>query len=189
MKALEDKFNQQMKKPKEQRSGKISAGIPADAVVKTISVSLRKVEYEFWGQRFSFNTIGMFLLAFTVGIVGGTYGIGGGAIIAPFCVAVFRPADLYGRGCGAHGHIYYLHRRSFLLQYDTGRYGAADRAGLAPGSAVWFRGLLWNVHGRPASKIRSSKIHKAHAGYFRHLRCGSLHLAILAVKTAVPRCT
>ena len=78
MKALEDKFNQQMKKLKEQRSGKISAGIPADAVVKTISVSLRKVEYEFWGQRYCFNTIGMFLLAFVVGIIGGTYGIGGG---------------------------------------------------------------------------------------------------------------
>jgi uncharacterized protein len=28
-------------------------------------------------------------LAFIVGIIGGTYGIGGGAIIAPFCVAVF----------------------------------------------------------------------------------------------------
>ena len=90
MKALEDKFNQQMQKHKEQRIGKISAGIPADAVVKTISVSLRKVEYEFWGQRFSFNTIGMLLLAFIVGIIGGTYGIGGGAIIAPFCVAVFH---------------------------------------------------------------------------------------------------
>jgi uncharacterized membrane protein YfcA len=90
MKALEDKFNQHMKKLKEQRSGKISAGIPADAVVKTISVSLRKVEYEFWGQRYSFNTIGMFLLAFIVGIIGGTYGIGGGAIITPFCVAVFN---------------------------------------------------------------------------------------------------
>jgi len=32
----------------------------------------------------------MFLLAFAVGIIGGTYGIGGGAIIAPFCVAVFH---------------------------------------------------------------------------------------------------
>src|SRR5208337_2626031 len=90
MKAVDDKFNQQMKKFKEQQSCKICAGIPADAVVKTISVSFRKVEYEFWGQRFSFNTIGMFLLTFTVGIIGGTYGIGGGAIIAPFCVAVFQ---------------------------------------------------------------------------------------------------
>src|SRR5208337_492786 len=90
MKALEDKFNQQMKKLKEQRRGKISAGIPADAVIKTISVSFRKVEYEFWGQRFCFNTMSMFLLAFIVGIIGGTYGIGGGAIITPFCVAVFN---------------------------------------------------------------------------------------------------
>jgi uncharacterized membrane protein YfcA len=29
-------------------------------------------------------------LAFVVGIIGGTYGIGGGAIIAPFCIAVFE---------------------------------------------------------------------------------------------------
>ncbi len=32
----------------------------------------------------------MFLLSFFVGIIGGIYGIGGGAIIAPFCVTVFR---------------------------------------------------------------------------------------------------
>jgi uncharacterized membrane protein YfcA len=29
-------------------------------------------------------------LAFVVGIIGGTYGIGGGAIIAPFCIAIFH---------------------------------------------------------------------------------------------------
>ena len=89
MKDMEDKFDQQAKKLKEERSGKISAGIPADAVLKTISVSLRKVEYEFWGQRFSFNLMWMGILAVIVGIIGGAYGIGGGAIIAPFCVAVF----------------------------------------------------------------------------------------------------
>ena len=31
----------------------------------------------------------MLMLAFAVGIIGGTYGIGGGAIIAPFCIAIF----------------------------------------------------------------------------------------------------
>ena len=89
MKALEDKFDRQVKKLKEERSGKISAGIPADAALKTISVSLRRVEYEFWGQHFSFNLAGMGMLAFIAGIIGGAYGIGGGAIIAPVCVAVF----------------------------------------------------------------------------------------------------
>jgi len=89
-KALEEKFKARTAKIKIERSSKMAAGIPADAVVKTISVSLKKVEYEFWGERFSFNTIGMFSLAFIVGIIGGAYGIGGGAIIAPFCVAFFH---------------------------------------------------------------------------------------------------
>ena len=89
-KALEDKFKSRTAKIKKEQSSKMAAGIPADAVVKTISISLKKVEYEFWGERFSFNTIGMFALAFVVGIIGGAYGIGGGAIIAPFCVAFFH---------------------------------------------------------------------------------------------------
>ena len=90
MKALETKFNDHVKKMKADLNAKVSAGLPADAVVRTISFSLSRVEYEFWGQRFSYNTIGMLALAFVVGIIGGTYGIGGGAIIAPFCVAVFN---------------------------------------------------------------------------------------------------
>jgi uncharacterized membrane protein YfcA len=90
MKALEEKFNQHAKNLKEDQSKRVSAGLPPEAVVKTISWSLARVEYEFWGQRFSFSTPGMFLLASIVGIIGGTYGIGGGAIIAPFCVAVFH---------------------------------------------------------------------------------------------------
>ncbi len=90
MKALEDKFNQHAKGLKDSRKRRLSSGLPREAVIKTISFSLSKVEYEFWGQRFSFHTIGMLSLAFVVGIIGGTYGIGGGAIIAPFCVAVFN---------------------------------------------------------------------------------------------------
>ena len=89
MKILEDKFNEHVKGIKGNQKIRVSAGLPLEAVVRTISFSLRRVEYEFWSQRFSFNTAGMFLLALVVGIIGGTYGIGGGAIIAPFCVAVF----------------------------------------------------------------------------------------------------
>ncbi len=90
MKALEEKFNEHAKRFHKERAARISAGLPPEAVVRTVSFSLAKVEYEFWGQRFSFSTVGMFVLAFVVGIIGGTYGIGGGAIIAPFCVAVFQ---------------------------------------------------------------------------------------------------
>ncbi|TAN44231.1 MAG: sulfite exporter TauE/SafE family protein [Nitrospirae bacterium] len=88
--SLEEKFITQTEKTRTGQNTTLVSGIPADAVVRTISVSLKKVEYEFWGERFSFSTIGMFSLAAVVGIIGGVYGIGGGAIIAPFCVAVFR---------------------------------------------------------------------------------------------------
>lgn len=88
--ALEEKFKARTAEIRKAQSAKMAAGIPAEAVVKTISVSLKNVEYEFWGERFKFNTMGMFSLAFIVGIIGGAYGIGGGAIIAPFCVAFFH---------------------------------------------------------------------------------------------------
>ena len=90
MKALDDKFKERAKQIKEQRSSKIAAGLPPEAVVKTISASLKKIEFEFWGERFSFPTMPLFIVAFIVGIIGGTYGIGGGAILAPFYVAIFH---------------------------------------------------------------------------------------------------
>jgi uncharacterized membrane protein YfcA len=90
MRALEERFDEHTKRLKDKRAARIAEGLPAEAVIKTVSFSLARVEYDFWGQRFSFSTPGMFILAFIVGIIGGTYGIGGGAIIAPFCVTVFR---------------------------------------------------------------------------------------------------
>ncbi len=89
-KTLEEKFRLRAEEIKKHQTSRIAAGIPAEAVIKTISISLRKIEYEFWGEIFSFNTISMFGLACVVGIIGGAYGIGGGSIIAPFCVAVFH---------------------------------------------------------------------------------------------------
>lgn len=89
-KSLEERFKAKADEIKKSQSARLAAGIPADAVIKTISINLKKIEYEFWGERFSVSTVGMFSLAVVVGIIGGAYGIGGGSIIAPFCVAVFR---------------------------------------------------------------------------------------------------
>jgi uncharacterized protein len=82
--ALDHKFKAQAG----QAAG-FSAGLSADATIRIRHFSLDRVEYDFWGETFSFSTMGMFVLAFVVGIIGGTYGIGGGSIIAPFCVAIF----------------------------------------------------------------------------------------------------
>jgi uncharacterized membrane protein YfcA len=51
--------------------------------------NLGHIVYEFYGQEFDINTPGVMALCFIVGIIGGVYGIGGGAIIAPFFVSFF----------------------------------------------------------------------------------------------------
>jgi len=57
--------------------------------VSPLEFSVRKIGYEFEGEQYYASATGLFALSFVVGIVGGTYGIGGGAIIAPFLVVVF----------------------------------------------------------------------------------------------------
>ena len=68
----------------------LAAGENQNPAVRTVRFSLTDCVYEFYGERFSFNTTTVSGLAFAVGIVGGIYGVGGGAIIAPFLVAFFR---------------------------------------------------------------------------------------------------
>jgi len=51
--------------------------------------SLTRISYDFYGQNFKINTIGIMALSAIVGIIGGVYGIGGGAIIAPFFMSIF----------------------------------------------------------------------------------------------------
>jgi uncharacterized protein len=64
------------------------AGKPFQVFNQTFN--LKRVGYDFEGHKYHVPTWGLLLLSFLVGIVGGAYGIGGGAIIAPFLVAVFR---------------------------------------------------------------------------------------------------
>ena len=55
------------------------------------AVTVRKfnptcISYDFYGQNFTINTFAVTALSFIVGIIGGVYGIGGGAIVAPFFI-------------------------------------------------------------------------------------------------------
>ena len=59
------------------------------ATVGITQCSLRRIGYTFQGETFEVSTTGIFILCFIVGIVGGIYGIGGGAIVAPFLVTFF----------------------------------------------------------------------------------------------------
>jgi uncharacterized membrane protein YfcA len=58
--------------------------------VENVLLTLKKTRFDFSNVTHSFATGGLLSLAFTVGIVGGVYGIGGGSIIAPFLITVFK---------------------------------------------------------------------------------------------------
>jgi len=89
MKAMEARFNERVAALKQASQSRVAAGLPPEAVVRTLKFTPTRIAYEFYGETFEFSTWGIFALSFIVGIVGGTYGIGGGAIVAPFFVAVF----------------------------------------------------------------------------------------------------
>ncbi len=59
------------------------------SVVKVAHFNMRRLGYTFYGESYDVSFWGIAGLSFIVGIVGGIYGIGGGAIIAPFFVTVF----------------------------------------------------------------------------------------------------
>jgi uncharacterized membrane protein YfcA len=81
----EERF-QRMVSEHRRRGDAESSDLPAVVVRR---FSLTRIEFEFYGETFGFSTPGISALAFIVGIVGGIYGIGGGAIMAPFFIAVF----------------------------------------------------------------------------------------------------
>ncbi len=139
-KELEERFKARADSIRKQQALKIAAGIPSEAVVKTIAVSFKRIDYEFWGERFSFSTVGMLLLAITVGIIGGAYGIGGGAIIAPFCVAVF------------HLPVYSIAGATLMGTFITSVAGALffsfiPSSGGASAMPDWPLGILFGIGG------------------------------------------
>jgi len=81
--SAEDQFQQLVKSFSKKNS--------SDKLPKVITkeFNLRRVSYDFYGQNFCINTIGIMAISFIVGIIGGIYGIGGGAIIAPFLISYF----------------------------------------------------------------------------------------------------
>jgi len=137
---LDRKFSERTKQIRAQQQTQAAAGLPPEAVVKTITFNLRTIEYEFWGERFRFSVPAMFLLAFAVGIIGGTYGIGGGAIIAPFCVAVF------------HLPVYTVAGAALLGTFLTSIvgvffYSVLPASSAAPTSPDWALGFLFGAGG------------------------------------------
>jgi len=59
-------------------------------IIESTKCNFKKLSYKFAGKDHTLPSMFILLISFLVGIVGGIYGVGGGAFIAPVLVAVFR---------------------------------------------------------------------------------------------------
>jgi uncharacterized membrane protein YfcA len=106
----------------------------AQGVVKTIKISPRRVEYEFLNHTYRFRPWAVLLLGVIVGLIGGIYGIGGGAIIAPFIIAMFGLP------------VYTIAGATMLSTFVTSLAGVASFEYLAV-RPDWALGALFGVGG------------------------------------------
>jgi len=65
-----------------------SHGTGGAFTVQVIRSTISRVEFKYDYETYSFSPPLIYLICFLVGIAGGIYGIGGGAIVAPFFVAI-----------------------------------------------------------------------------------------------------
>jgi len=73
-----------------QPAGVASATQAQDWSAETISFTWRTLDFRFRGEVYRCSTPSIAAFSFLVGMVGGAYGIGGGAIVAPVFVTLYR---------------------------------------------------------------------------------------------------
>jgi hypothetical protein len=86
----EKRFQDMVRRHREKTTQKGSSGKIALPAVKVTHFNLKRLGYTFYDESFDVPFWGIFILSFIVGIIGGIYGIGGGAIIAPFFVTFYK---------------------------------------------------------------------------------------------------
>jgi len=85
----EKRFQETVRRHRLKTGGRDNPDRENPPTVKVTHFNLKRLGYTFYDETFDVSFWGIIGLSFIVGIVGGIYGIGGGAIIAPFFVAFF----------------------------------------------------------------------------------------------------
>ncbi|RJR32785.1 MAG: sulfite exporter TauE/SafE family protein [Desulfobacteraceae bacterium] len=86
----EQRFRELVRSHQRKAGTKENTGTNVLPAVKVTHFNHRRLGYTFYGEQFDISIWSIFALSFVVGVVGGIYGIGGGAIIAPFFVSFLR---------------------------------------------------------------------------------------------------
>jgi hypothetical protein len=86
----EKRFQELVRNYRKKPNGSQEGAAESLPTVRITHFNCKRLGYAFYGEQFDVPFWGISALSFVVGIVGGIYGIGGGAILAPFFVTFFR---------------------------------------------------------------------------------------------------
>jgi uncharacterized protein len=132
----ENRFQQGVRRSRGEKAG--GSALPR---VRVTHFNWRRLGYAFNDETFDVPFWGILVLSLLVGIVGGVYGIGGGAIIAPFFVTFFGLP------------VYTVAGAALMGTFVTSLAGVAFYQAIAPfypGMSIapdWLLGLLFGVGG------------------------------------------
>ena len=129
-------------------------GQTAMCALRDARFSLACVEYRFAGNTYTFSPWSVLLLCVIVGVVGGIYGVGGGAIIAPFFVTIFKMPIYTVAGAALMGtFLTSLAGAGVLSTLDMATVGSLCRStGLGFGSSLRHWRVRGNVFGARCQK-------------------------------------
>jgi uncharacterized protein len=71
-------------------AGRLPSGIPEGACIQTLERSWRRLRIAFLDQEWTLSVPVLFLLGFGVGVVASTFGVGGGFLMTPLLVTLFK---------------------------------------------------------------------------------------------------
>ncbi|MFO7985333.1 MAG: sulfite exporter TauE/SafE family protein [Desulfatiglandaceae bacterium] len=136
-----EKRFQQMVRGRRSQTGQ--GAIPDQALpeIKVTHFNWKRLGYTFYDETYDVSFWGLFALSFLVGIIGGIYGIGGGAIIAPFFVTFFGLP------------VYTVAGAALMGTFVTSVAGVAFYQAIAPFypdmsvAPDWLLGLLFGIGG------------------------------------------
>ena len=123
------------------RHPKPASRVASGAIVKTITANAREIAFEFQGRVYSFRPSTLAGVSLVVGVIGGIYGIGGGAMIAPFAMSVLGLPAYAVAGAALFG----------TLVTSVAGVGVFEMIGGGSGRPDWSLGLLFGAGGLAGS--------------------------------------
>ncbi len=161
-------LNDAMKKKQEASISKKESGSEKEFIVTDTKFSFNRIEFTFAGQPYSFSTVGIFTTCFVVGIIGGIYGIGGGAIIAPVFVAFLKIPVYTVAGASLMGT--FVTSIAGVLIYQIMAFFYPD-VSVAPD---WFLGFLFGIGGFAGMYLGARCQKHVPARFIKLILCGSI---------------